>query len=224
MQRFSRCLAATLAAVVLSSPRRFRVPRPIWHQRRRSLVTLPALFQVVLRVLSANPREVQHQSFGSGAGSSRSRRGPSTSAADAPMKIAACQLPGPSSTSTAMGGSRLFTTGSVESACGLTLYLLATSSSARSRGGTTRRSFELNKNLKLPSRNSSSPTAPTGPHTDILRIPLHVNAEWKAKVGRGASVQLAGRPGAKGNLGVAGIVKQPGRHRVRRAGVPSITS
>jgi hypothetical protein len=51
-----------------------------------------------------------------------------------------------------------------------------------------------------------------------------VNAEWKAKVGRGASVQLAGRPGAKGNLGVAGIVKQPGRHRVRRAGVPSITS
>jgi phosphate transport system substrate-binding protein len=70
--------------------------------------------------------------------------------------------------------------------------------------------FELNKDFKLPNtdivvahRSDGSGT------TDIFTNYLSaVNAEWRAKVGRGKSVKWPVGLGGKGNEGVAGVVKQ----------------
>ena len=70
--------------------------------------------------------------------------------------------------------------------------------------------FDINKNMVLPNtdivishRSDGSGT------TDIFTNYLStVNAEWKAKVGRGKSVKWPVGIGGKGNEGVAGLVKQ----------------
>jgi len=70
--------------------------------------------------------------------------------------------------------------------------------------------FDLNKNLTLPNadiviahRSDGSGT------TDIFTNYLStVNADWRAKVGRGKSVKWPVGIGGKGNEGVAGLVKQ----------------
>ncbi len=95
-----------------------------------------------------------------------------------------------------------------------------TSSSARSRSGTTRRSPPLNPGVELPDAaitvvRRSDGSGTTYVFTDYLS---KVSPEWKEKVGTGKSVSLAGGARRQGQRGRDRPRQaDPGLHRLRRA-------
>ena len=97
-----------------------------------------------------------------------------------------------------------------------------TSSSARSRSGTTRRSPARTRASACRAPTSRSATAPTSRarRRTSRRSSPTTRPAWKSGPGVDKSVKWPTGTGAKGNDGVAGCVKQnEGRGRLRRAGL-----
>ena len=97
-----------------------------------------------------------------------------------------------------------------------------TSSSARSRSGTTRGSRRSIRACSFPTRTSSSSTARTdrARRSSSPTTSSKVSPDWKRKVGRAKAVQWPVGLGGKGNEGVTAAGQaDAGRHRLRRAGL-----
>ena len=95
----------------------------------------------------------------------------------------------------------------------------ATSTSARSPSGTTRRSTALNPGVPLPDAAIAVVRRADGSGTTFIftNYLSKVNAEWKAKVGEGTAVNWPTGAGGKGNEGVSRLRAAPAElDRLRR--------
>ncbi len=95
----------------------------------------------------------------------------------------------------------------------------ATSTSARSRSGTTRRSPTLNPGVKLPDEPITVVRRSDGSGTTFILTDYlsKVSPEWKSKVGSSTAVAWPEGVGGKGNEGVAAYVQRiKGVDRLRR--------
>jgi len=164
---------------------------------------------------NANPGvKFNYQSIGSGGGIKQITAGTvDFGASDAPMtEEELAKLPGPIlHLPTAIGAvSVVYNIQGVGSGLKLTQDVLAGIFLGKITRWNDPKIFELNKGMNLPTvdivvahRSDGSGT------TDIFTNYLSaVNAEWKAKVGRGKSVKWPVGLGGKGNEGVAGVVQQ----------------
>jgi phosphate transport system substrate-binding protein len=155
-----------------------------------------------------------YQSIGSGGGIKQITAGTvDFGASDAPMTEEEMgKLPGPIlHLPTAIGAvAVVYNIPGVDSGLKLTQDVLAEIFLGKITRWNDPKIFDLNKDRKLPNadivvahRSDGSGT------TDIFTNYLSaVNAEWRAKVGRGKSVKWPVGLGGKGNEGVAGVVKQ----------------
>jgi phosphate transport system substrate-binding protein len=164
---------------------------------------------------NANPGvKFNYQSIGSGGGIKQITAGTvDFGASDAPMTEEEMgKLPGPIlHLPTAIGAvAVVYNIPGVDSGLKLTQDVLAEIFLGKITRWNDPKIFDLNKDRKLPNadivvahRSDGSGT------TDIFTNYLSaVNAEWRAKVGRGKSVKWPVGLGGKGNEGVAGVVKQ----------------
>jgi phosphate transport system substrate-binding protein len=164
---------------------------------------------------NANPGvKFNYQSIGSGGGIKQITAGTvDFGASDAPMTEEELgKLPGPIlHLPTAIGAvAVVYNIEGVDTGLRLTQDVLAGIFLGKITRWNDPKIFELNKDRRLPSadivvahRSDGSGT------TDIFTNYLSaVNAEWRAKVGRGKSVKWPVGLGGKGNEGVAGVVKQ----------------
>ncbi len=164
---------------------------------------------------NANPGvKFNYQSIGSGGGIKQITAGTvDFGATDAPMTDEELgKLPGPIlHLPTVIGAvAVVYNIGGMGSGLRLTKDILAGIFLGKITRWNDPKIFELNKDRQLPSadivvvhRSDGSGT------TDIFTNYLSaVNAEWKAKVGRGKSVTWPAGLGGKGNEGVAGLVQQ----------------
>jgi len=164
---------------------------------------------------NANPGvKFNYQSIGSGGGIKQITAGTvDFGASDAPMTEEEMgKLPGPIlHLPTAIGAvAVVYNIPGVDSGRKLTQDVLAEIFLGKITRWNDPKIFDLNKDRKLPNadivvahRSDGSGT------TDIFTNYLSaVNAEWRAKVGRGKSVKWPVGLGGKGNEGVAGVVKQ----------------
>lgn len=164
---------------------------------------------------NANPGvKFNYQSIGSGGGIKQITAGTvDFGASDAPMTEEELgKLPGPIlHLPTAIGAvAVVYNVPGVDSGLKMTRDVLAEIFLGKITRWNDPKIFDLNKDFKLPNtdivvahRSDGSGT------TDIFTNYLSaVNAEWRAKVGRGKSVKWPVGLGGKGNEGVAGVVKQ----------------
>ncbi|MEW6721079.1 MAG: phosphate ABC transporter substrate-binding protein PstS [Thermodesulfobacteriota bacterium] len=215
MCRFSGFLAGILAILALSAGAAPADAAELAINGAGATFPYPLYSKWFYEYSNANPGvKFNYQSIGSGGGIKQITAGTvDFGASDAPMTEEELgKLPGPIlHLPTAIGAvAVVYNVQGVGSGLKLTQDILAEIFLGKITRWNDPKIFELNKEMRLPNadivvahRSDGSGT------TDIFTNYLSaVNAEWRAKVGRGKSVKWPVGLGGKGNEGVAGVVQQ----------------
>jgi phosphate transport system substrate-binding protein len=217
MRRVVGLVAAVAVAICMSSvpASPARAAEPLMINGAGATFPYPLYSKWFYEYSNANPGvKFNYQSIGSGGGIKQITAGTvDFGATDAPMTEEEMgKLPGAIlHIPTAIGAVVIvYNLEGVESGLKLTPDLLAGIYLGKVTRWNDPKIAELNKNAKLPNADivvahRSDGSGTTDIFTNYLAT---VNTEWRAKVGRGKSVNWPVGIGGKGNEGVAGVVKQ----------------
>jgi phosphate transport system substrate-binding protein len=215
MRRITGFMAAVLAAVAFSFGAVNGASAELAINGAGATFPYPLYSKWFYEYSNANPGvKFNYQSIGSGGGIKQITAGTvDFGASDAPMTEEELgKLPGPIlHLPMAIGAvAVVYNVEGVGSGLRLTQELLAEIFLGKITRWNDPKIFDLNKNLKLPNADivvahRSDGSGTTDIFTNYLSV---VNAEWRAKVGRGKSIKWPVGLGGKGNEGVAGVVKQ----------------
>ena len=215
MQRGIRLLVGAVAVLAMSFAMAPGASAEVTINGAGATFPYPLYSKWFYEYSNANPGlKFNYQSIGSGGGIKQITEGTvDFGATDAPMKESEmAKLPGPIfHLPMAMGAvSVVYNLQGVASGLRLTQDVLADIFLGKVTKWNDPKIAEWNKDVKLPAENIVVAHRSDGSGTtDIFTHYLSaVNAEWRAKVGAGKSVNWPVGVGGKGNEGVAGVVKQ----------------